>query len=155
MSRERGSFFYAEFRRPEPKDYGFAGTVVRFVVTIAALWIAQWLIPGFDIESIPALIFGAIIFGFLNAFVKPVIAFVSCALTIITLGLFLLIVNTIMLALTAWVAGWFGLEFHVEGFWAAFFGALIISIVSTVLTWWVDRNVLPPLRRDSYDDDRW
>ena len=148
MRAPRRGFFYAEFRRPDPKDYGVAGTLVRFLVTVAALWVSQWLIPGFHIDSVPALVIGAIIFGLLNAFVKPVVAFVSCPLTIITLGLFLLVVNTIMLALTAWVAGLLGLEFHVEGFWAAFFGALIISFVSTVLTWWTDRNVLAPLRRD-------
>ncbi len=150
MGRDRG-FFYAEFRRPEPKDFGLAGVAVRFLVTVAAMWIAQWVVGGFDIDSIPGLVVGAVIFGLLNAFVKPVLTFVSCALTVLTLGLFLLIINTIMLALTAWIAGWFGLEFHVDGFWAAFFGAFIISIVSTALTWWADRNVLAPLKRDEGD----
>jgi putative membrane protein len=126
------------------------GLLVRFVVNVAALWVAQWLVRGFDIESAGALVFGAIIFGVLNAVIRPVLAFVTCLLTILTLGLFTLILNTIMLGLTAWIAGLFDLAFEVDGFIAAFLGALVISVVSTLLNWWATRNVLAPL-----DDRRW
>jgi putative membrane protein len=139
--------FYFQWRRPQRDDFGVPGLVVRFLINVAALWLAQFIIPGFDVESAGALIFGAIIFGLVNAFIKPVIAFVSCPLTLITLGLFTLIINTAMLGLTAWIAGLFDLEFHVEGFFAAFFGALVISIVSTLLSGWAERNVLPAWRR--------
>jgi putative membrane protein len=146
----RGRFVYWQWRRPEAVDYGLAGTIVRFVVTVAALWVAQWLVRGFDIDSAGALVFGAIVFGVVNAIIRPVLAFVTCLLTILTLGLFTLIINTMMLGLTAWVAGLFDVAFHVDGFIAAFLGALVISLVSTVLNWWATRNVLGPLQTERY-----
>jgi len=104
--------------------------------------VAQWLVTGFDIDGLGPLLFGAIIFGIVNAFIRPVVVFVTCLLTIVTFGLFLLIVNTLMLALTAWIAGWFDLAFQVDGFIAAFLGALVISLVSTVLGLWANRSIL-------------
>lgn len=138
---------YFSWRKPEPEDFGVAGLAVRFLVNVAALWAAQWVIRGFDIDGAAALFIGALIFGVLNALIRPVIALVSCPLTVLTLGFFTLIVNTIMLALTAWVAGWFDLNFEVDGFIAAFLGALIISIVSTLLSAWAGRTVLGGPRR--------
>jgi putative membrane protein len=145
--------FYIEWRGPDREDFGLPGLAVRFIVNVAALWFSQQIIRGFDIEGFGALLFGAIIFGLLNAFIRPLIAIVSCPLTVITLGLFTLIINTIMLALTALVAGWFDLDFEVDGFIAAFLGALVISIVSTVLSWWAKRNVLAPIERERRE--RW
>jgi putative membrane protein len=141
-------FFYFEWRTPNGRDLDVPSLVVRFLVNIAALWFSQWIIRGFDIEGAGALIFGAIIFGLVNAFIRPVVAIVSCPLTILTLGLFTLIINTIMLGLTAWIAGLFDLEFQVDGFVAAFLGALVISIASTLLSWWARRNVLEPIERE-------
>jgi putative membrane protein len=140
--------FYIQWRGPDPADFGPVGLVVRFVVSVAALWFSQWIITGFDIESAWALIVGAIIFGLVNAFIRPIVAFVSCPLTILTLGFFILIVNALMLVLTEWIAGWFDLAFEVDGFWAAFLGALVISIVSTLLNWFARRNVLEPIERE-------
>jgi putative membrane protein len=140
--------FYVEWRGPDRRDFALPGLAVRFVTNVAALWFAQFVIRGFDVESAGALIFGAIIFGAVNALIRPIIAIVSCPLTILTLGLFTLIVNTLMLALTAWIAGLFDSGFHVDGFIAAFLGALVISIVSTVLSWWARRNVLEPIARE-------
>ncbi len=147
MSRDDRSF-YIEWRGPDRDDFGVPGLVVRFVVNVAALWFSQWIINGFGIDSAGALVFGAVIFGLVNAFIRPIVAIVSCPLTILTLGLFTLIINTLMLALTAWIAGLFDLDFHVDGFIAAFLGALVISIVSTVLSWWARRNVLEPIERE-------
>jgi putative membrane protein len=144
--RRNGNYFTWEWRRPDAGDFGFMGLLVRFVVTIAALWIAQWLVTGFDIESAGALIFGAIVFGVVNAVVRPFIACVTCLLTILTFGLFVLIINTMMLGLTAWIAGLFDVGFEVDGFIAAFLGALLITVVSTVLNWWTTQNVLLPMR---------
>jgi putative membrane protein len=140
--------FYLEWRGPDPEDFGVPGLVVRFLVNVAALAFSQWIIRGFDIESAGALIFGAVIFGLVNAFIRPVVAIVSCPLTVLTLGLFTLVINTMMLGLTAWIAGLFDLAFHVEGFVAAFLGALVISIVSTVLSWWTRRSVLERIERE-------
>ncbi|MEX2226538.1 MAG: phage holin family protein [Dehalococcoidia bacterium] len=151
MRRDNSSFYW-EWRRPAPQDFGFIGLLVRFAVNVAALWVAQWLVRGFDIDSAGALVFGAIIFGVINAIIRPVLAFVTCLLTIITLGLFTLILNTLMLGLTAWTAGLFDLAFKVDGFIAAFLGALVISLVSTLLNWWATRNVLAPMRNR---DEAW
>lgn len=147
-----GSVFYLRWRGPESEDFGGLGLAVRFAINVAALWFSQLVVRGFDIDSVPALIFGALIFGTINAFLKPIVSMVSCALTCATLGLFALIVNTAMLALTAWVAGLFDLAFRVDGFWAAFLGALVISLVSTILGGWADRSILRPTRRDALDD---
>jgi putative membrane protein len=143
VRRETGDrFFYFEWRGPGRRDFGWPGLLVRFLVNVAALWFSQWIIRGFDIEGWAALFVGALIFGAVNAFIRPVIALVSCPLTLLTLGLFTLLINTAMLALTAWIAGLFDLDFRVDGFIAAFLGALVIAIVSTVLSKWVDANVL-------------
>lgn len=147
-----GSIFYAQWKGPESEDFGALGLAVRFVINVAALWLAQFVIRGFDIDSLPALILGAIIFGTMNALLKPIVSMVSCALTCATLGLFALIINTAMLALTAWVAGLFDLAFRVDGFTAAFLGALVISIASTILGGWADRAILRPARREALDD---
>jgi putative membrane protein len=145
----RGGRFYAfQWRSPRREDLGALGLAVRFAVNVAALWVAQALIPGFWINSASALIFGAIIFGVVNAIIRPVVAMFSCLLTVLTLGLFTLIINTAMLALTAWFAGKFDLSFHVDGFWPAFFSAIIISIASTLLSRWADENVLRGGGRD-------
>lgn len=147
-----GSVFYLRWRGPESEDFGGLGLAARFVINVAALWFSQLVVRGFDIDSLPALMFGAVIFGTINAFLKPIVSMVSCALTCATLGLFALIINTAMLALTAWIAGLFDLAFHVEGFWAAFLGALVISLVSTILGGWAERSILRPARRDALDD---
>jgi putative membrane protein len=135
-------FFYFEWRGPDRREFGWQGLAVRFVINVAALWFSQWIIRGFDIDGWAALLFGAAIFGAVNAFIRPIVTFVSCPLTVLTLGLFTLIINTAMLGLTAWIAGWFDLAFDVDGFIAAFLGALVISIVSTVLSKWADTNML-------------
>lgn len=148
----QGSVFYARWRGPESEDFGALGLAVRFVINVAALWFSQLIIRGFDINSLPALLFGAIIFGTINAFLKPIVSMLSCALTCATLGVFALIINTLMLALTAWIAGVFGLAFEVDGFWAAFLGALVISLTSTILSTWADRSILRPARRNALDE---
>lgn len=139
--RRQGGMFYWEWRGPEPREFDLFSLAVRFVVNVAALWFAQFIIRGFDIESAPALLFGAAIFGAVNAFIRPVVSMFSCLLTCVTLGLFTLIINTAMLGLTAWIAGLFDLAFRVDGFIAAFLGALVISIVSTLLSRWADANL--------------
>ncbi len=147
--RRTGGVFYWQWRGPAPEDFGALGLAVRFLVNVAALWVAQALVRGFDINGVSALAFGAVIFGVVNAFIRPVVAMFSCAITCATLGLFTLIINAAMLGLTAWIAGKFDLAFHVDGFIAALLGALVISVVSTLLSRWADRNVL---RRGPFGD---
>jgi putative membrane protein len=148
--REGRSVFVSWEDRPQ-EDFGLLGLAVRFVVNVAALYVAQLLVRGFDIESVPALIIGAAIFGGVNAIIKPIVAMVTCLVTCVTLGLFTLIINTLMLALTGWIARLVGLAFEVDGFIAAFLGALVISVVSTIMSRWAESSVLRPSRDDGFD----
>lgn len=142
----RGGVFFMEMRGPEAEDFSLLGLAVRFVINVAALWLAQFLVRGFDIEGWAALLVGAAIFGGVNAVIKPFVSLLSCPITCLTLGLFTLIINAAMLGLTAWLAGLFDLDFQVDGFIAALLGALIVALVSTALSWWADANILRPSR---------
>ena len=151
----QGDVFYVRFQQPRREDFGILGLAVRFVINVAALWISQALVTGFDVETPGALILGAAIFGLINAFIKPIVSFISCPLTCLTLGFFLLIINAAMLGLTAWIASLFDISFEVDGFWAAFLGALVISVVSTILTMLADATILKPSLPDYNYDDRY
>jgi putative membrane protein len=121
--------------------------VIWLVVNAAALGVAAWLFDGITLTGdtrgdriVTLLVVGAI-FGIVTALVRPIVNVLSLPLIILTLGLFLLVTNALMLLLTSKVADTFGLEFHVEGFWTAVFGALVISLASMVL-----ESVLPDQR---------
>ena len=108
--------------------------IIRFLITAAALWLAVALVPGITHDGTWLGLLGvALVFGLVNALVRPLIKLLTCPLIILTLGLFLLVLNALMLWLTAELSGALGLGFHVAGFWSAFWGALLISIVSAVL----------------------
>lgn len=108
---------------------------VRLLVNAAALWVAIRLVPGVAFTGDWLSFFGvALTFGVVNAFIRPVARFLTFPLIIVTLGLFALVVNGLMLMLTSAVSSTLGLGFHVRGFWAAFWGALVVSIVSTILS---------------------
>lgn len=109
--------------------------VIVWLTTAVALWITT-AIPGIDLTGTSTarnaltLIAVALIFGLVNAIIKPVIQIVGCALYVLTLGLFALVVNAGLFLLTGWLASEIGLPFHVSGFWPGFWGALIMSVVS-------------------------
>lgn len=108
--------------------------IVRFLITAGALWLAVWLVPGITHDGTWLELLGvALVFGLVNALIRPLIKLLTCPLVILTLGLFLLVLNALMLWLTAALSTAIGLDFHVAGFWPAFWGALLISIVSAVL----------------------
>ena len=118
---------------------------VRFVTwlltTAAAVAVATWLIDGIYFSGpasgqdelkhklIPLLLV-SLILGLVSSFVRPVVTFFSIPFIIVTLGLFLLVINALMLMLTAWIAGGVGIGFHVEGFWNALWGSILISLVN-------------------------
>jgi len=104
-------------------------------VNAAALWVATRLVPGvtFSGDWLPFLGV-ALVFGVVNAFIGPVAKILTFPLIIVTLGIFALVVNGLMLWLTSSLSSALGLGFHVSGFWAAFFGALVVSVVSTLLS---------------------
>jgi putative membrane protein len=108
--------------------------VVRLVVNAAALWVATRLVPGVEYTGGWVPFFGvALVFGVVNAFVGRATKLLTLPLIIVTLGVFLLVINGLMLWLTSALAEALGFGFHVRGFWPAFRGALVVSIVSTVL----------------------
>lgn len=117
--------------------------LIRLVINAIALWVAVRLVPGLNFEgSWLTLLFIALIFGVVNAVVRPIILVLTCPLIVLTLGLFVLIVNTIMLSLTVWLAGpgVLNLGLTSTGFWTTFFGALIISIISGLLNLFVKED---------------
>jgi putative membrane protein len=102
------------------------------VINGLALYVAIVLLPGITVQNPNPLtyVWLALIFGVLNALVKPILKLVTCPVIFLTLGLFTLIINTVLFYLTGWVGAQFGVGFTISSFWAAFFGALIVSIVS-------------------------
>lgn len=113
--------------------------VYRVLATAVAVWVATFL-PGIDLltASTPAkvgtLVGIALVFGLVNLVLKPVVKVVGCVFYILTLGLIGLVVNGLLLELTAWIARQARLPFEVTGFWPAFWGAIVIAVVSFVLT---------------------
>jgi putative membrane protein len=109
--------------------------VLRLLINAAALWVATKVVSGITADSNAAtFLVVALVFGLLNALVRPLLKLLTCPLMILTLGLFTFVVNALILWLTSAAAGKFGLGFHVEGFWPAFWGALVVSIVSVLLS---------------------
>ena len=115
--------------------------LIRWVITGLSLFVAAWLVPGIRVDDANAWVavaVMAIILGLVNAIVRPVLTLLSCPLIILTLGLFVLVINGLTLWLASTIAvSWFGIGFYVDGFWAAFLGALIVSIVSVILSTFV------------------
>lgn len=107
----------------------------RLLVNSAALWVATRLVPGvsFDGGTMPFLGV-ALVFGVVNAFVRPLMQILAFPLILVTLGFFLLVVNGLMLWLTSSLSASLGLGFHVAGFWPAFWGAIVVSVTSLLLS---------------------
>jgi putative membrane protein len=121
--------------------------VIRVVVNGIALWVAAWLVSGVHLgeagadttTNILTILLVATIFGVVNAFVKPIITFLSIPFVVITLGLFLVVLNAAFLELVAWISGLLGLAFSIDEFWwDAIWAAVIISIVSWALSFLLD-----------------
>lgn len=114
-------------------------TILKILAVAAALWVATQLVGGITVSGGTAtsdaltLIAVALIFGVVNAVLKPIIKTIGCAFYVLTLGLFALVVNAGLMLLTGWIAEQLSLPFHVEGFWAALWGALVVGIVSWLL----------------------
>ncbi len=99
--------------------------LIRLLICALGLWLASAIIPGIAIQGAGTLILAALLMGIVNALVKPVAFILTLPITIVTLGIFLLVLNAAMFALVAWMLP----GFSVSGFWAALFGWLILSIV--------------------------
>jgi putative membrane protein len=108
--------------------------LIRLLVNAAALWVATHFVTGVTYSGDVLPLLGvALVFGAVNAVIRPILTFFTFPLLIISFGLFAFVLNGIMLLLTSAIAGRLGLGFHVSGFRAAFWGALVVSIVSMVL----------------------
>ncbi|MBL7200264.1 MAG: phage holin family protein [Anaerolineae bacterium] len=108
----------------------------RWAITALAIFIAAWLVPGIRVDGGGWVLYAvmAVILGLVNAVVRPLLKFLTCPLILLTLGLFVLVINGLTFWLASYIAvNWFNVGFHVDGFWPAFWGALIVSIVTVVL----------------------
>ncbi|HAG58705.1 MAG TPA: hypothetical protein DCL83_04985 [Arthrobacter bacterium] len=128
--------------------------IVRVLINGLALWIASWILPGLDITTsattevvaktgvtqgtdtigiILAYLFIGVIFGVVNAFVRPLVSFLSLPITILTLGLFTIVINAAMLYLTSWISNYTPVHFTIDSFfWTAVLAAIIITLISLV-----------------------
>lgn len=125
-------------RSPPVRSFGddgptLTGLLLRLLVNAAALAFAAWLLPGIVVEDARSLIVAALIFGVANTLVKPLLVLLTCPLILLTLGLFLIVINAALLGLTSWVADRVDIGFRVESVGAALLGALIVSLTSWVL----------------------
>jgi putative membrane protein len=114
---------------------GTMGFWARTFITAFALWAATQLVPGIEVRGVFSLLLAALIFGLVNAVIRPPLILLSLPLTLLTFGLFLLVVNAAMLGLTAWVLP----GFSVDGFWPAVWGAIVVSVMS-----WAARRLFAP-----------
>lgn len=109
--------------------------LLRLIFNAVGLYAATRLVPGISFEGDwTTIVLVALIFGVVNALVRPVLELLTCPLIALTLGLFVFVINALMLALTSWIAGQLHLGFTVDGFGAALFGAIVIGVVSFVLS---------------------
>jgi putative membrane protein len=123
------------------------GFLIRLVINAIALWITTLVVSGIEVtgsstgRDVLTVILVAFIFGIVNAVLKPIIHVVGCVFYILTLGLFALVVNALLFLLTDWIADKIDLPFSIDGFWPAFWGAIVMAVVS-----WLIALVVP---------DRW
>jgi putative membrane protein len=126
--------------------------LVRTVVTAVALWIATALLSGIYVSGSSTwvnawtLLAVAVIFGLVNAILKPIIKVLGCLFYLVTLGLIAFVVNALLFLLVNWLAELLHLPFHVDGFWSAFWGAIIVGVVS-----WLINLVIPDPKPEGRD----
>jgi len=112
------------------------GIILRTLITMLGLYLASILIPGVQIVGGTSFLLAALLLGLANGFVRPVMFLLTLPLTILTLGLFIFVLNAAMFGLVAALLD----NFSVSGFWAAIFGAIIVSITSTLASWTIGSN---------------
>lgn len=109
--------------------------LVRWLINTLAIYLAVRIVDGVDYTGGPiGLLVVALLFGLVNATVRPLLTFLTCPLVLLSLGLFVFVINAMMLLFTGWLSGVLDLGFRVEGFWPALWAGLLISLVSVVLS---------------------
>ena len=135
----RALFILNGVKRPQTPAQRLVAFTASWLITAAAVWVAAKLVDGIHLEGWKSTLIVALVLGLLNAYLKPFLTVGTFLLVAVTAGLFLIVINTILLALTAWFLGKFdSVHFAIDGFWDAFLGAVIISVVSFVLGRFVD-----------------
>jgi putative membrane protein len=109
------------------------GFILRMLIIMVGLWLASALLPGVTITGTGTFVLAALLLAFVNAVVRPVVLLLTIPITLVTLGLFILVINAAMFGLVAA----FLERFYVAGFWSALFGWLIVSLTSTVASWYI------------------
>ncbi len=104
--------------------------ITRWLLNAVAIGITAYLIPGMDVNGFWALLWAGLILGLLNAIIKPILFVLTLPITVLTLGIFALVLNGIMLYITAWIVG----GFSIASFWTAVLGSIVISIISSILS---------------------
>jgi putative membrane protein len=112
------------------------GFLLRAVITAAGLWLATQWVPGVHVDTVPMLLLAAVLLGVVNAIVRPIAFILTLPVTIVTLGLFLFVLNALMVWLVAWMVP----GFHVRGFKAALLTAIIVWIVGWIGSWFIGKN---------------
>jgi putative membrane protein len=107
------------------------GLILQILVSSVAIYFTAWLLPGISVKSYGSAILVAIVLGLLNALVRPFLQFLSLPITVITLGLFLFVINTLIIMLASWILG---SSFHVGNFWWALLFSIIVSLISGILS---------------------
>jgi putative membrane protein len=111
--------------------------IVRWIVSALSLFVAAWLLPGIQVDnSLGWVVYAAmaVILSLVNALIRPLLKLLTCPLILLTLGLFTLVVNAVTLLIASAIANrFFNVGFYIDGFWPAFWGAIIVSLVSVVL----------------------
>jgi putative membrane protein len=116
----------------------FLRLLIRWAITAAAVAVTTWLLPGITIEganSVFVVLITAAVLGFVNAIIRPISMILSIGCIAVTLGLFIFVINALMLALASWIStNWFNAPFIIDNFWWALLGSIVISIVSWLLS---------------------
>lgn len=111
--------------------------ILRWLIIAASVALAAWIVPGISVTGetgwLAVLLFAAVL-GLVNTFIRPILKFLSCGCIMMTLGLFIFVVNALAFWLAGIISGWLGIGFTVDGFLPALFGSIIVSIVSFLLS---------------------
>ncbi len=109
------------------------GFVLRMLVTAVGLALAAWIVPGITVSGPGTLLLAALLMGIVNGFVRPIVILLTLPLTVVTFGLFLLVVNAGMFGLVAWMLG----GFEVDGFLAALLGWIVVLVFASLASWYI------------------
>ena len=109
------------------------GFILRLLIVALGLWLASELVPGIEVKGVGTLLGAALLLGIVNAVVRPVLIILTLPATVLTLGLFLLVINAAMLGLVAWMFD----DFTIAGFWPALFGSIVVSVTGWLASYFI------------------